>query len=159
MRIHPGRYTARLDGEFVVFVIGMRINRLWKVHRWAPVAAAMGPMLRELFTHPEKGLLSVQYGWSGRTITLIQHWRSFEQLERFARDRDDPHLPAWRAFNQRVGASGDVGIFHETYRVAPGAYEALYSNMPVMGLAAAGEHLPVARRGDTARARIEADAG
>ena len=52
MRVHPGRYTARIDGEFVVFVIGMRINKLWKVHRWAPVAAAMGPMLRELFTHP-----------------------------------------------------------------------------------------------------------
>lgn len=158
MKVVPGRYTARIDGDFVVFVIGMRINKLWKVHKWVPVAAAMGPMLRELFTHPEKGLLSVQSGWSGRTITLIQHWRSFEQLERFARDRDDPHLGAWRRFNQRVGSSGDVGIFHETYQVAAGAYETLYSNMPVMGLAAAGEHLPVAKRGETARKRITADA-
>lgn len=157
MTVIPGRYTARIDGDFVVFVIGMRINKLWKVHKWAPVAAAMGPMLKELFTHPEKGLLAVQYGWSGRTITLIQHWRSFEQLEAFARDRNDPHLPAWRRFNQRVGGSGDVGIFHETYRVEAGAYETLYSNMPVFGLAAAGEHLPVAKRGETARARISAD--
>lgn len=157
MKAIPGRHTARIDGDFVVFVIGMRINKLWKVHKWAPVAAAMGPMLKELFTHPEKGLLAVQYGWSGRTITLIQHWRSFEQLEAFARDRNDPHLPAWRRFNQKVGSSGDVGIFHETYKVDAGAYETLYSNMPVMGLAAAGEHLPVAKRGETARARISAD--
>jgi Domain of unknown function (DUF4188) len=157
VNIHPGRYTARIDGDFVVFIIGMRINKLWKLHKWIPVARAMGPMLTELFGHPEKGLLSVQVGWSGRTITLIQHWRSFDQLERFAKDRNDPHLPAWRRFNQSVGTNGDVGIFHETYRVEAGAYETMYSNMPVMGLAVAGEHLPIARRGDTARERITAD--
>lgn len=157
MKVIPGRHTARIDGDFVVFVIGMRINKLWKPHKWIPVATAMGPMLGELFAHPEKGLLGVQYGWSGRTITLIQYWRSFERLERFARDRDDPHLAAWRRFNQRVGSSGDVGIFHETYQVAAGAYEAVYSNMPVMGLAAAGAHLPVARRGESARQRLRAE--
>ena len=157
MRAVPGRYTASIEGDFVVFVIGMRINKLWKPHKWVPVMSAMGPMLRELFTHPEKGLLSAQFGWSGRTITLIQYWRSFEQLERFARDRNDPHLPAWRRFNRRVGTGGDVGIFHETFKVAAGAYETVYNNMPVIGLAAAGEHLPVARRGETARQRIHAD--
>lgn len=155
MKVMPGRYTAVLDGDFVVFVIGMRVNKLWKVHKWLPVAMAMGPMLRELFTHPEKGLLGLQFGWSGRTITLIQYWRSFEHLERFARSADDPHLAAWRRFNQRVGTNGDVGIFHETYKVEAGAYEAIYNNMPVIGLAAAGEHLPVARRGETARQRLQ----
>ncbi len=154
MSVHPGRYTAAIDGEFVVFVIGMRINRLWKVHKWLPVAMAMGPMLKELFTHPEKGLLSAQFGWSGRSITLIQYWRSFERLERFARSQDDPHLAAWRRFNKRVGTGGDVGIFHETFKVAAGAYEAVYSNMPVIGLAAAGEHMPVSKRGESARQRL-----
>lgn len=155
MKVMPGRYTAVLDGDFVVFVIGMRVNKLWKVHKWLPVTMAMGPMLRELFTHPEKGLLGLQFGWSGRTITLIQYWRSFEHLERFARSADDPHLAAWRRFNQRVGTNGDVGIFHETYKVDAGAYEAIYNNMPVVGLAAAGEHLPVAHRGETARQRLQ----
>ena len=157
MEVVPGRYTARIDGDFVVFVIGMRINKLWKVHKWVPVAREMGPMLRELFTHREKGMLSAQMGWSGRTITLIQIWRSFDQLEAFARDRNDPHLDAWRRFNRAVGGNGDVGIFHESYQVAAGAYETLYNNMPIMGLAAAGEHLPVARRGESARERIHAD--
>ena len=156
MRAIPGRYTAEIEGDFVVFVIGMRINKLWKVHRWVPVAMAMGPMLAELMRHPEKGLLSVRQMWAGRTITLIQCWRSFDHLERFARDRDDPHLEAWRKFNQRVGTGGDVGIYHETYRVPAGAYECIYNNMPVIGLAVAGEHVPVARRGETARERIDA---
>lgn len=158
-QVHPGRYTAEIDGDFVVFVIGMRINKLWKVHRWVPVARAMGPMIAELMQHPEKGLLGVRTMWAGRTITLIQYWRSFDQLERFARAADDPHLAAWRAFNAKVGTSGDVGVYHETYQVPAGAYEAVYSNMPVMGLAAAGRHLPVARRGEAARQRIEHAAG
>ena len=33
--------SARLDGDFVVFLIGMRINRPWAVHRWWPVASAI----------------------------------------------------------------------------------------------------------------------
>lgn len=157
-RVHPGRYTAQIDGDFVVFVIGMRINKLWKLRSWVPVARAMGPMLRELALHPDKGMLGVRTMVSGRTITLIQYWRSFDQLERFARAADDPHLAAWRRFNQTVGTGGDVGIFHETYRVPAGGYECVYNNMPVIGLAAAGDHLPVARRGETARERIGAPA-
>lgn len=155
-KVHPGRYTAQIDGDFVVFVIGMRINKLWKVHRWVPVARAMGPMLKTLFAHPDKGMLGASSSWAGRQITLIQYWRSFDHLERFAKDRDDPHLEPWRRFNQKVGSSGDVGVFHETYRVAAGDYECVYANMPEMGLAKAATHLPVARRGDDARTRMGA---
>lgn len=162
-KVHPGRFTADVAevlgdaDEFVVFVIGMRINKLWKVHKWMPVARAMGPMLTELMTHPEKGLLGFRT-MPGRTITLIQYWRSFDHLERFARDKDDPHLQAWRDFNAKVGTSGDVGVFHETYRVKASDYECIYSNMPVMGLAAATAHVPVGRRGEAARERITASA-
>ena len=53
-------------------------------------------------------------------------------------------------------ASGDVGIWHETFRVRAGEYEALYGNMPVFGLAAAARHLPTARKANTAAARIGA---
>ena len=47
-RIVAERMTAQIDGEIVVFLIGMRINRLWKVHKWLPVARAMPRMLAEL---------------------------------------------------------------------------------------------------------------
>jgi hypothetical protein len=39
--LHEGRWTSRFGAPFVLFLIGMRINKLWKVHRWGPVAAAM----------------------------------------------------------------------------------------------------------------------
>ncbi|MEX0846377.1 MAG: DUF4188 domain-containing protein [Ilumatobacteraceae bacterium] len=157
-QVHDGRYTAAVEGDVVVFVIGMRINKLWKVHRWIPVALAMGPMIAELMRHPDKGLRSTRtmVGW--RTIDLIQYWQSFEHLERFARNSDDPHLQAWRRYNQRIGSSGDVGVYHETYRVSPGSHEAVYANMPEIGLAAAFGHVPVGRRTDTAQQRISGDA-
>jgi hypothetical protein len=40
--VFRGRHTAQIEGPFVVFIIGMRINRLWAVHQWLPVARAMG---------------------------------------------------------------------------------------------------------------------
>lgn len=135
--VQPGRYTAQVDGDFVVFLIGMRFNKLWKVHQWIGVFVAMPSMLRELERHPDKGLLASRISFGGRTITLVQYWRSFEHLERFAKNSDDPHLRSWRSFNKRVGASGDVGIYHETYLSGDGRYESIYANMPVMGLAAA----------------------
>ena len=44
-------------------------------------------------------------------------------------------MPAWAAFNRAVASNGDVGIWHETYRVRPGDYECIYNNMPLFGLA------------------------
>jgi hypothetical protein len=155
-KVQPGRFTAEMDGDFVVFLIGMRFNKLWKVHKWFPVFVAMPKMLRELQQHPDKGLLGVRTCFGGRTITAVQYWRSFEHLEAFAKNQDDVHFPAWRAFNKRVGSSGDVGVYHETYRVGPGRHETIYANMPVMGLAAAGNSVAVGTRTDTARDRISA---
>ena len=43
------RFTAQTDEPFVVFLIGLRINRPLKVTKWVPTAYAMGPMLRELY--------------------------------------------------------------------------------------------------------------
>ena len=53
----PGRFTARTDKPFVVFMIGMRVNRPLQFRKWFPTARAMGPMLRELYRNPEKGFL------------------------------------------------------------------------------------------------------
>lgn len=153
--VHPGRFTAHIDGDFVVFMIGMRINKPWKVHRWMPVAKAMPPMIRSLMTNPAQGMLGVA-SWFGRTTMMVQYWRSFEDLDRFARNPDEPHLAAWRRFNKVIAASGDVGIWHETYKVGAGAYEAVYGNMPVFGLASAGDHEPIGRRGQSAARRIGA---
>jgi hypothetical protein len=126
-----------MEGDFVVFLIGMRINQPWKVHKWMPVAAAMPRMLRELGRQPERGFIHAEM-WFSRTIVLVQYWRSMEHLLAYARDRHAGHLPAWRDFNRAVGTDGSVGIWHETYKVAAGEYENIYVNMPLFGLAKAG---------------------
>lgn len=151
--IHRGRFTAHLDGDFVVFLIGMRLNQPWKVHRWLPIFIAMPRMLRWLDRHPDRGLLQWHLAYVNGPA-VVQYWRSFADLERFARAQDDPHLAQWRAFNRAVRASGEVGIWHETYSVRAGEYECIYANMPRIGLAAAGEHLPVGSTGQSAARRI-----
>lgn len=127
--IMQGRWTARRDGEFVVFIIGMRINRWWMVHRWIPLIVAMGRMIRELSLRPELGFLGGKT-WFGRTIVLIQYWRSFDDLESYAKAKDLRHVPAWADFNRKIGNDGTVGIYHETYLIGPGHYENVFVNMP-----------------------------
>ena len=107
-KVQAGRFTGRIEGDFVVFAIGMRFNKLWKVHKWMPVFTAMPKMIATLMKHPEKGMLGARTMIGGRTITMIQYWRSFDHLEAFARNTDDPHLEPWRRFNRTVGKSGDV---------------------------------------------------
>lgn len=153
-KIFPGRYTAQIEGSFVVFLIGMRVNRVWAVRKWLPTALAMGPMLRTLYTYPEKGFLGGQTFLSTRGPVLMQFWRSFEDLEQFARSKDEPHLAAWQRFNRAIGTDGSVGIFHETYQVQAGQYEAVYGNMPRFGLAAVADHVPATGKRETARRRL-----
>jgi hypothetical protein len=149
----PERMSAKIDGEFVVFLIGMRVNKLWKVHKWLPVFLAMPKMLKELKDNPASGLLGVE----SAGLTIIQYWRSFDALETYARNRDGLHWPAWMAFNKRMARSrGDVGIWHETYKIAAGQYEAIYSGMPARGLGKISQLLSAEGARDTARGRIGA---
>lgn len=150
-----GRYAAQIDGPFVVFMIGMRVNRVLAFHKWIPTVAAMGPMLRELYANPESGFLGAHTSIYWRGVMLVQYWRSFDQLLAYAQARDANHLPAWKAFNQRVGEDGSVGIWHETYQVAAGRSECIYNNMPRMGLAVAGSHVPATGHLRDARTRMK----
>lgn len=156
--IRRDRLTANLDGDFVVFLIGMRINKPLHVHKWLPVANAMPRMIKELYRKPELGFLHAEM-WFSRTIILVQYWRSMEQLLAYAKNKEAEHLPAWQSFNRAVGTDGSVGIWHETYSASPGTYENIYVNMPPFGLgragtvqtAAAGRHSAAARLGVSKR--------
>ena len=79
-KVAAKRVTANIDGDFVVFLIGMRINKPWKPHKWLPVFRAMPRMIRELETHPESGFL----GHIMNLGVIVQYWRSFEHLEAYA---------------------------------------------------------------------------
>jgi hypothetical protein len=153
-QIFPGRYTARSEEPFVVFLIGMRVNRLLAFRKWIQVARAMPPMIAELKRDPSLGLLHAEFFLYWRGVGVLQYWRSFEQLHAYAHARNAAHLPAWAEFNRRIGGDGSVGIWHETYTVSSGQYETVYANMPRFGLGRAVEHTPAIGRLDTAKSRI-----
>jgi len=147
------RMTVNIHGDFVVFIIGMRINRFWKFHKWIPVASVMPKMMKELSDKPESGFLGFQM-FGGIPPVMVQYWRSFEHLEAYAKDRNGLHYPAWKAFNSKIKSNGDVGIWHETYKVNAGNYECVYNNMPKYGLGKIGEMIPATGRKENAADRI-----
>jgi len=147
MKINKDRMFASLEEDFVVFLIGMRINNLWKVHKWFPVAKAMPKMLKELVHNPSSGFLGF-HNWFGRNTIMIQYWRSFEHLEAYAKDKPGEHYPTWRDLNRKVRSSGAVGIWHETYEVQNGNYENIYVNMPAFGLRKVGKLISVSEKYD-----------
>ena len=70
--VQRGRFTADIDGDFVVFLIGMRLNHPLRIRKWWPVAAAMPRMVKVLSQHPELGCLGFQQ-WFGRPAILVQY--------------------------------------------------------------------------------------
>ncbi|HMO08512.1 MAG TPA: DUF4188 domain-containing protein [Paracoccaceae bacterium] len=155
-QVIDGQFAGRIEGDFVVFLIGMRINKPWKLGQWLPVFLAMPKLVKELErAGPDSGFL----GHTGLSLrVMVQYWRSFDHLERYARSKDHQHWPAWVAFNRRIrGARGDVGIWHETYLVRAGEYESVYSGMPRFGLSKAAGHVQFgkgAEGGSAARDRL-----
>jgi len=149
--------TARPEEDFVVFLIGMRINRPLLVHKWLPVASAMPRMLTELYRQPALGLLSHEM-WFSRTILLVQYWRSLEHLISYSKSKSAEHLPAWLKFNRAVATEGSVGIWHETYQASRGSYENVYVNMPSFGLGKVGPLVEATGSLKSATDRIRSEA-
>lgn len=149
------RLTTERDRDLVVFLIGMRVNRPLAVRQWFPVFAAMPPMLRELRADPESGLLGVSFWSGGRTALLVQYWDSYDQLAAYATDSGKKHRPAWNTFNRRRGqAATAVGVYHETYVVAPDRMETIYDAMPPILLGRAIGAVPVMRGRNRSRERL-----
>lgn len=144
--------TAEIDGDFVVFLIGARFNKRHLVQSFMDLGGRRGMkhMLDFLVSHPDRGLLAYEMG----IPTIVQYWRSLDHLEAFANNKDDPHLEVWRQYWRRVGRSDRTGIWHETFLVNAGNYEAVYGNMPPRGLGKAGRLVPVSES-STARSRLE----
>ena len=154
--VFNGRYTAQIDGDFVVFLIGARVNSFRKILKLGWIGQASGEIYRVLLEKPEYGMLGVESFTRNmfRESINVTYWRSYEHLERFAHDKDDPHLGAWRRFQREVGNDGSFGIWHETYMVKAGSYECIYGNMPEFGLAKASQHLPITGRNHSAKGRL-----
>ncbi|MEZ4337915.1 MAG: DUF4188 domain-containing protein [Sandaracinaceae bacterium] len=152
------RMTALMDRPFVVFLIGMRINKWWRPDLWLPVAMSMPKMVAELEADPESGFLGYESGGLGNPSIMVQYWRSSEDLMAYARNKDQTHFPAWAAFRKRVADTDAVGIWHETFVVSPANYECVYGNMPAFGLGKVGQLVPAHGPLATAKRRLGAGA-
>lgn len=152
--MNEGRWRAQLDGDFVVFLIGAKVRNPVRALRALPLLGEMAKMLKDLAADPGKGLLAYQRH-GGPFGVIVQYWRSFEALEAFARDPDDRHAKVWRSWFARAQHKNKaVSIWHETFRVPTGGYEAIYQNMPTTGLAKAGRPVPVGGGAHSARERL-----
>jgi hypothetical protein len=158
MERHNERVHAAREGGFVVFLVGMRINRLRAVREWLPVVVAAPRMVREQERERDpEGLLGSRLVREGlRGLTLVQYWSSFEALTAYARREGTEHRTWWQRYNTQAAESDAVGIWHETYLVRPGEYETVYRHVPPLGLGAAdGSDLVPARESrETAHGRL-----
>lgn len=100
-------------------------------------------MTKEALALPNTPLLNSNTVWSQsdrRLFFFVQHWRSFDELMEWANDSGLQHKPAQKAFFKRTAYNGNVGVWHEAYKVQAGQFEAVYANMPPISLAAVGTY-------------------
>jgi len=147
----PGRQTIDSDRDIVVFLIGARINKWWLLPLSLPILASMPRMLAELAKDPSSGFLGVQnFGLGG----MAQYWRSLDDLNRYAHDKERRHKPAWLLYMQKILGNGAAGVWHETYFVKAGHYEVVYTNVPRLGQGQFRELLPATGDRATAARRL-----
>ena len=142
-RVLEGRMAADVDGEFVLYINGFRLNKLRAVHKWFRAGRKIAAMFDELAADPESGFLGYQPALQGlRGGGSIQYWRSLDDLRRFAQDPNDMHVPAWTWVNENI-TNGEVGFWAEIYHIEAGNYETFYRDMPPKGLGGFTELVPM----------------
>lgn len=122
------RTSVDLSGypDLVVIYLGYRVKSLKAVRSLLRI----GRGLRDIQRHPPAGLLAHENMMFGLLNPgFRQYWRDFASLEAYT--RGPQHKTWWGDFARNPD---DGGIWHETYRLR-GGMEAIYSGMPLIGLA------------------------
>ncbi|MDW3940207.1 DUF4188 domain-containing protein [Staphylococcus saprophyticus] len=151
--MNQGRYTVLPNESVTVFLIGLHINKWYKVHHWLPVLLAMPPMLSELSKDKSLSCLSYEMLFKYRGVMIVQYWETNEKLLSYA--KMPVHLKAWRKFSKKLKHNEAVGFYHETYNVDSHQYENIYINMPDFGLGKALGNEPVSKATHTAKQRLK----
>ena len=152
--VRTGRWMARRDEPFAVFLFGMRLNRLRGLPRFLWSLRVLRRVLRDLDTHPERGFLAGRVYRTGWTLIAVQYWESFDALDAWARDHRLPHRQPWQQYLREALDDGAMGLWHETYLASPGSWEGVYLNLPPWGLAAGVEAVEMQATKGSARERL-----
>ena len=131
------KFTADVKEPLILFTIGGQVNNLLKVYKWFYIAWNYLAMIRWLGKHPESGYLNghlymrvFPFG-----MMLMSYWRSWDDLEQFARFKEGTHLKTWVRYMRNADPS--LAIWHETYVIEPGKFEVVYGNCAPYGLSKA----------------------
>ena len=152
--VRTGRWMARRDEPFAIFLFGMRLNRLRGLPRFLWGLRVLRRVLNDLDAHPERGFLAGRVYRTGRTLVAVQYWESFDALDAWARDHRRPHRKPWQQYLREALHDEAVGLWHETYLASPGGWEGVYLNMPPWGLAAGVEAVEMQATKGSARERL-----
>ena len=104
MTVEQGRRTHDHDGELVVFLIGMTLNRPWRADVWMPAFMSMPRMLEEL-TRDEDCRIHTQLP---RLKSICQSRQGGRQGS--ARDRE---VGRDGARNQQAGTGRAIGYLRQ----------------------------------------------
>jgi len=141
--------------DIVVFLLGFRPNKIWRVDVWMPVLLGQRRMLKELSKDPESGLLGFRTVVGAAGGTSIQYWTDTDKLYAYAADASKLHKTAWIKYYRREKKAPEaVGIWHETFEVK--SSETIYGDMPPVGLGAALGLVPISKETMQARQRLGA---
>lgn len=152
--VRTGRWMARREGPFAVFVFGMRLNRARGLRRFLWGLGVLRRVLADLHTGSARGFLAGSVYRTGRSVIAVQYWDSFDALDEYARDHALPHRGAWQRYLREALDDPAVGLWHETYLASPGSWEGVYANMPPWGLAAGVEAVEMQATKGSARQRL-----
>ncbi|WP_159395871.1 monooxygenase family protein [Streptomyces sp. 3211] len=156
--IRRGRHYTALSEEhqhLAVLLLGMRINNWLRIRDWGSVVRDMQRMLAELSDAPQAGLLRTESYWMGRNFIEIQYWQDITKLDEYVHNGAMSHLTAWKNYAARTKNRDSVGFYHEIYIVGETPLEAVYSNMPPVGLAAAVGQLEAVTHRTNGREKLD----
>ena len=122
------RVTHAYEGPLAVFLIGLRVHKPWRIGIAGRSFVAMPRMLAELEKNKAAaergeeeslGYLASRMAVNGLGVTVIQWWRSVEDIYAYANAPSLAHRPAWLAFHRAARKDPSaVTIWHETYAVS-----------------------------------------
>jgi Domain of unknown function (DUF4188) len=143
----PLRETVDLSAhpDLVVIYLGMRVSSL----RGLPTVMKLGPQIDKAVASRPPGLLRHErLFFSPRHVAMRQYWHDFDTLEAWTRTL--PHKTWWRDF---LRDPHGTGFWHETYALR-GGIEAVYIDMPPLGLGAVAPRHPARGSLFSARRRL-----
>lgn len=158
------RVTHAYDGPLALFLIGLRIHKPWHLRTARAAALPMQGMIVELEANraaadrgeaEDLGYLASRTTVGLTGVTMIQWWRSVEDIYAYANAGDRRHRPAWVEFYRVAKERPDVAtLWHETYDLTGRGVESAYAGPKPFGLASLAGVVPMGRRGEVARARM-----